>query len=113
MIDIKIKDGDTVKDSSGKLLKIEDTDTLFQRVLICIGAKSESFVYNRNLGSHLSEIDLSDENAKEKAELVINEALAEFEDTYVKVLEIGDTVKLEITMSGESRTEEVRLNGNV
>lgn len=113
MIDIKVKDGDNVKESTGKLLKIEDRDVLFQRVLICIGVKSESFIYNRNLGSHLSEINFSSDDAKEKAELIINEALAKFEDTYVRVLEIGETMRLEITISGESRTEEVRLNGNV
>lgn len=113
MIDIKVRNGDSVKDSTGKLLKIEDTDVLFQRVLICIGVKRESFIYNRNLGSKLGEIDFNAENAKEKAELIINEALAEFENTYVKVLEIGKTMKLEITISGESRTEEVQLSGNI
>lgn len=113
MIDIKVRNGDNVKDSTGKLLKIEDTDVLFQRVLICIGVKKESFIYNRSLGSKLSEIDFNADNAKEKAELIINEALADFENTYVKVLEIGETMKLEITISGESRTEEVQLSGNI
>lgn len=113
MIDIEVRHGDNVKDSTGKLIKIEDTDVLFQRVLICIGAKKESFIYNRNLGSRLSEIDFNSDNAKEKAELIINEALADFEDTYVKVIETGETMKLEITISGESRIEEVHLNGNI
>ena len=113
MIDIKVKDGDTVKDSTGKLLEISDKDVLFQRVLICIGVKNESFIYNRNLGSRLSKLDFNAEDAKEKAELIINEALAEFEDTYVKVLEAGEAIKLEITIGDESRIEEVRLNGNV
>ena len=113
MIDIKVKDGDTVKDSTGKLLEISDKDVLFQRVLICIGVKNESFIYNRNLGSRLSKLDFNAEDAKEKAELIINEALAEFEDTYVKVLEAGEAIKLEITIGNDSRTEEVCLNGNV
>ena len=42
-----------------------------------------------------------------------NEALADFEDTYAEALELGDKLKLKITIDGESRTEEVRLGGNI
>lgn len=113
MIDVKIKDGDAIKDSTGNFIEISDSDALFQRVLICIGVSLGGFIYDRNLGSEIRAVDLGSEYAKEKAELVINEALAKFENTYVKVLDIGEALRLEITIGDESRTEEVRLNGNV
>ena len=81
--------------------------------MCCFTAKSESFIYNRNLGSCISEIDLDTENAKEKVELLLNESLAEFENTYVKVLEIGERLKREVIIGDERRVEEVYLNGNV
>lgn len=113
MVDIKIKDGDIVKDSAGRFVSIEDSDALFQRAVICISSKIGSFIYDRNLGSNLSVTDFDTELAKEKAELIINEALAQFEDTYARVVEFGDTITLNITIGDEIRTEEVRLNGNV
>ena len=113
MVDIKIKDGDIVKDSAGRFVRIEDSETLFQRAVICISSKLGSFIYDRNLGSDLSVTDFDTELAKEKAELIINEALAQFENTHARVIEFGDKIKLHITIGDESRTEEVRLNGNV
>lgn len=113
MVDIKIKDGDVVKDSAGRYIKIENSDALFQRAVICIASKFGSFIYDRNIGSELSSMESNTEFAKEKAELIINEALAEFEDTYAKVIEFGDILKVNITIGDESRTEEVRLYGNI
>ncbi len=113
MRDIKISNGDTVKNSSGNYVELNGSDALFQRVLIYITAKSGSFVYDRTLGSEITKIDKNSENAKERAELILNEALTKFENTYVKVLEYGDSLKLEITIGDETRIEEVRLNGNL
>ena len=113
MVDIKIKDGDVVKDSAGRFVRIEDSDALFQRAVIFIATKLGSFIYDRSIGSQLSIIEPDMEFAKEQAELIINEALAEFEDTYAKVVEFGEVLKVNITIGEENRTEEVRLNGNV
>ena len=113
MIDAKIEHGDTVVDSSGNVVMISDSDALFQRAVMCISAKLGSFIYDRKLGSRLAEFDLTVTNAKGRAEVLANEALADFEDTYAEVLELGDKLKLKITIDGESRTEEVRLGGNI
>ena len=113
IVDTMIKNGDVATDSTGKFIKISDSDALFQRALICIGAKLGSFIYDRELGSQAEQVDKYDEYAVQKAELIINEALAQFEDTYAKVLEFSDTIKLEITIGNESRTEEVCSNGNL
>ena len=113
MRDIKIQNGDTVKNSNGDYVELKDSDALFQRVLIYLTAKQGAFVYDRTLGSQVLQIDKNSENAKEKAELVLNEALTRFENTYVKVLEYGEKLKLEITIGDETRIEEVRLYGNI
>lgn len=113
MTDVKIKDGDTVKDSTGQLQRISDTDALFQRVEICIGATLGNFIYDRNLGSKVSDIKPDSEYAKERAELVINETLAAFENTHASVIEFGDTIKLTVKIGHESRYTEVHLNGSV
>ena len=113
MTDVKIKDGDVVVDSTGKYEIISDKDALFQRAEICIGARLGSFVYDRQTGSEIRSINAEDDLAKEKAELVINEALAEFEDTKAVVLQYGDIIKLTITIGDESRDTEVHLYGNI
>lgn len=113
MIDAKIKDGDIVCDSTGRRLVVSDSDAVFQSAIISIVSKLGSFVYDRSLGSHLNELEVESDLAKEKAEIVINEALAGFENTYAEVLQLGESIKLKITINGESRTEEVRVSGNV
>ncbi len=113
MTDIKIKDGDAVVNSSGQHEMLDDSDALFQRAQICIGARLGGFVYDRELGSYVREIDSDTDYARERAELVINEALAEFEDTHAAVLQYGEVIKLTVTIGNESRDTEVRLYGNI
>ena len=47
MTDVRIKDGDAVVDSTGNYEIISDTDALFQRAKICIGARLGNFIYDR------------------------------------------------------------------
>ena len=113
MTDAKIKNGDTVVDSNGNYEMISDRDALFQRVKICIGARLGGFIYDRKLGSEIRGIAPDSELAKERAELIINEALAQFENTKAVVTEYGEVIRLIITIDGESRDTEVRLYGNI
>ena len=113
MTDVRIKDGDAVVDSTGNYEMISDTDALFQRAQICIGAKLGSFIYDRETGSDIRSVDVESNLAKERAELIINEALAHFEDTRAVVLEYGEVIMLTITIGGESRNTEVHLYGNI
>ena len=57
--------------------------------------------------------DEDDEFAARKVELSINEAFARFKNTSANVLDINENITLRITIGSESRTEEVRLIGNV
>lgn len=113
MTDVKILNGDVYTDSTGKFVRISDNDVLFQRALICIGARAGSFVYDRSLGSSVREIDSADENSAQKAELAVNEAIAQFENTHAEITEFGNKMKINLIIGDESRTEEVLLNGNV
>lgn len=113
MVDAKILNGDIVKDSAGRFVMLKDSDALFQRAIICIKTKLASFIYDRSFGSDVGEIDADAELAKENVELIINEALVKFDDTYVRVIEFGEVLKIDISIGDESRTEEVRLNGNI
>ncbi len=113
MTDVKIKNGDAVVDSTGRYEMISDKDALFQRAQICIGAKLGNFIYDRQTGSDIRSVDAESEFAKENAELIINEALAQFEYTKAAVLEYGDTIRLTVTIGGESRDTEVHLYGNI
>lgn len=113
MIDFKIKNGDVVVDSAGRLIRLSDKDALFQRAVICMSARYGEFIYNRGLGSHATEINADDEDYIKKLELVLNEALAEFDNSYVRVIECGQTIITELTIDGESRTEEVLLVGSL
>ena len=92
---------------------ITDIDALFQRAQICIGARLGGFIYDRETGSDIRSVDADSDLAKEKAELIINEALAQFEDTKAVVVSYGDTIKLTITIGDESRNTEVHLYGNI
>lgn len=112
MTDIKIIDGDVYLDSGGRPERLGDTDAKFQRAVICATVRKGSFIYDRALGCDY-DTGAQGELLKREAELGINEALARFENTSAKALSVGENILLRITIDGESRTEEVRLIGNV
>lgn len=113
MIDCKIENGDIYVDSTGKFVRIAEKEALFQRVMICISARLGEFVYDRGLGSEINEIKSIENDSLQRLELVLNEALARFENTYLTVLEFGEKIKVKICIDGESRTKEVYMFGNI
>lgn len=109
MIDAKIKNGDVAVDAAGRIARIGDIDARFQRAMICMTVPKGSFVYDRELGA-LNSVSLPDA----KTELLLNEALAKYEDAAVSLIERDDSgIRVCITIGGESRTEEVRYYGNL
>lgn len=113
MIDCRIENGDVAVDSTGRFVRIAEKEALFQRVMICISAKLGEFVYDRGLGSRREEIEKVGMNDSQRLELVLNEAVARFENTYVSVIEFGEKIKVSICIDGECRTEEVYMFGNI
>lgn len=112
MTDFKILNGDIAVDSRGNFVRLDGIDALFQRALIAMSLKKESFIYDRTLGSFAPCLNKNDEDYPKKLELVLNEALAQFENTYAEILEIGNSVIVRITIDDISRTE-VLLNGSL
>lgn len=113
MIDCKIENGDISVDSTGRFVRIAEKDALFQRVMICISARLGKFVYDRGLGSVRDEIEIAGTDSLQRLELVLNEALARFENTYLTVLEYDEKIKVRICIDGECRDEEVYMFGNI
>ncbi|MCH5297365.1 MAG: hypothetical protein J1E85_06830 [Ruminococcus sp.] len=113
MIDCRIENGDISVDSTGRFVRITEKEALFQRVMICISARLGEFVYDRGLGSRRDKIERNGINDSQRLELVLNEALARFENTYVTVLEFSEKIKVKICIDGECRTEEVYMLGNL
>lgn len=107
MTDIKTENGDIVLDSSGNTVRLSGDDELFQRAKTCIKAEKGRFIYDRQLGSQLAKT-LNDENATaQRAQLVINEALAKFDNAFASVQSCGDKVKFMLTINGKTRSAEV------
>lgn len=104
MIDVKIKDGDTALDVSGRVVMLEGKDARFQRALISLSVPRGSFIYDRNLGT----AGCGDNDAKK--ELVFNEALAAFGDAAVTGV---DGSRVEIEIDGEKMSGEVRFYGEI
>lgn len=108
MIDARLKGGDLAADSAGNVDTVRGTDALFQRALICLTVPLGSFIYDRELGARHNAAD------EQRIELLLNESLADYPGTSVKVLSVTDeSVRLEIKINGESRVEEVPVIGNV
>lgn len=112
MTDVKIQNGDVALDSARRMIRLGGRDAEFQRAVISATVGRGSFIYDRALGCRYS-YDEDDEFAARKVELSINEAFARFKNTSANVLDINENITLRITIGSESRTEEVRLIGNV
>ncbi len=114
MIDARLKNGDTVTTSSGEIEMLSDDDALFQSAMIRICAKKGEFVYDRELGSTLDKLEANAEFALEKAEIMINEALADLDNAIAVVKEIDEErLVIELTIENKTRTKEVRLDGKL
>ena len=112
MTDVKIQNGDVALDSARRMIRLSGKDAQFQRAVISATVGRGSFIYDRALGCRYG-YDRDDEFSARKVGLSINEALARFKNTSARVLDINESITLEINIDGESRTEEVRLIGNV
>ena len=108
MVDAMLSAGDLLADSSGNLCDISGADALFQMALIRVTVPLGSFIYDRQLGARQGGADL------QRIELLLNEALADHPNASVRTLDaVGETLRVQIIINGESRVEEVRYNGNV
>lgn len=110
MTDVKLINGDVMRDSSGRYVMLEGADALFQRALNCVSAVRKGFIYDRALGCDPLEGGLT---SPMQAQLLINEALCDYDNTYARVLSVGESVRLRLSINGESRTQEVLPHGQL
>lgn len=108
MVDVKLSGGDVALDSSGNTVYVGGSDERFQRALLCLTVPRGSFVYDRALGTRSLGLD------KKRTELLFEEALTRCPGARACVTDrSGDAVTVQLTIDGESRTEEVRWYGNL
>ena len=112
MRDVKWEYGDIVLDSAGRAELLSESDSEFQRALIRMTARRGSFIYDRELGADCGGI--SGELILKKYDQAFTEALAPYENTFARTVEqTEDGVRAEITVNGETKTEEVRHYGEL
>lgn len=108
MVDVKLSGGDVALDSSGAAVYIDGTDERFQRALVCLTVPRGSFIYDRTLGTRSLGLD------KKRTELLFEEALTRCPGARARMTDrSAEAVTVQLTIDGESRTEEVRWYGDV
>lgn len=73
-MDVKLRNGDMVLDSTGSVVYIDGMEEIVQRVLICVTARKGSFLYQKNLGCD-ARVDFSTERGMKKLESRLREAI--------------------------------------
>jgi len=106
--DVMLENGDIKLDETDAAVIIDGEEARIQRVLICAAAQRGRFVYDRELGS-----DYIGTMSARDAEMVINEALSEYDEGYVRVLECGETLRLGIETDGGIVEREVHFYGDL
>ena len=111
MTDVLLANGAPVRDGKGNYIRLGDLDARFQRALVAMNVRRGRFIYHRSLGFRSNDVDQRD--MEQSVTLLLNEALAPYENTAVLVTELGDAVKVEVTVDDETREGEVRYYGQL
>ena len=111
MRDVLLADGAAVGDGEGNYIRLGDLDARFLRALVAMNVRRGRFIYRRSLGFRSNDVDQRD--MEQSVTLLLNEALAPYENTAVLVTELGDAVKVEVTVDDETREGEVRFYGQL
>lgn len=105
-MDTALSNGDFICDTRKNLVELTGYDELLQRVLIRLGVKKGSFVYDKNLGSRLYTLKASSGNLNEKALALVREALLDMPEVLV------ESVHTALTNGGENLALNVALSIN-
>lgn len=111
-MDTAVSNGDFVCDSRKNPIEVNGYEELLQRILIRLGVKKGSFIYDKDLGSRLYTLKSTDMNLNEKALSLVREALIDInevivEDVYTRLSNDGEDLELSIVLSIGNKTEEV------
>lgn len=108
MVDVKLLGGDLALDSSGNTVYVRGADERFQRALVCLTVPRGSFIYDRELGTGSLALD------NKRTEVLLEEALTRCPGARARVTNRSTgAVTVQVTIDGESRTQEVQWYGNV
>ena len=105
-MDTAIKGGDFLKDSRGMPIVLEGFDEILQRVKIRLEIEKGTFLYDKNLGSHLHSLKPNMENLNDLALSYAREAIApmcgvEIESAEVVTTDSGMEVILTVLSDNE------------
>ncbi len=111
-MDTAVSNGDFAFDSRKKLIEIDGYEEVLQRVLIRLGVKKGSFVYDESLGSQLSTLKVTDKNINYKALTLVKEALIDInevivDNVYSTLSNDGENLELNIILSINNKEKEV------
>ncbi len=117
-MDIKIENSDLSLNSQGKYEFVSGIDEVAQRLLICAQIPKGSFVYNKELGTNLRDIDLTSDRRILTATAILNEAVFDIKGARAEVESFEKKedkihLKVKISYKGEERKVEVMLSENL
>lgn len=115
MYDLKVKDGGTVFLGNTEE-KVYDSDSIFQRIEICLSLNKGDFIYNKNLGSTIPKFDYSSEEDLAQLEMYINQCVFNIVNTRVTVLSADkekQTIKISLKLGNKEYIKEVNVYGRL
>lgn len=117
-MDIKINNSDISLDLQGEYEFISGIDEVVQKLLICSKIHKGSFIYNKELGTRLRDIDPNSKIRVLTATAILNEALIDVKGARAEVVSFDKTnsgiaMMFKVRFRGEERNVEVILSENL
>ena len=117
-MDVKIENKDVRIQATGEMDYVDSLEELCQRIEIASTVTKGSFVYDRQLGSESSELDVNDERLNDKLTMIFKEATIDIPYTDLRVLEVykrddGYFAKIEIINGIDIIVTEVNIDGKL
>ena len=117
-MDIKIKNSDISLDSQGEYEFVSGIDEVVQKLLMCAEIRKGSFIYNKELGTTLRDIDSESDRRALTATAILNEALIDTKGAKAQVesFEKKDgkiQLNVKVSFIGVERNVEVILSENL
>ena len=111
-MDTAVSNGNFICDSRKHLVELNGYDEILQRVLIRLGVKKGSFVYDKKLGSRLYTLKATDGNIAQRALSLVREALIDIgevtvDNVYTTLSNDKEHLELNIILSVNDVEKEV------
>lgn len=111
MYDLLVKNGGVSFDSGNSLEeKVYDIDSIFQKIEFCLSLNKGDFVYNKNLGAVIPDLDYTKAENLSQLEMYINQCVFKVANTRVNLVDINKekgTITLSLKINDGEYTREV------